>query len=269
VSGNVSTLERLLAQRHSGDVFVTECKDGPSQGVSHVRLDAWAMPRSWSHPWTTGYEIKVSRSDFLKDTKWPAYLPLCNYLYFVTPPGLIKPDEVPEQCGLLVCTKNGTRLYTKKKAPLREVEVPESLFRYILMSRTQVVGSRIMGGGRKPDREYWREWLDGRHADAALGRSVSAALRDRLTKKVSEVEVENIRLQAENKIHADLAAVLESAGISPHRFGVLARVQHICAGQVEESLEVNALRYRLKRAESAAREALVALDALASGEGAA
>src|SRR5258706_16426649 len=48
----------LLAEKHAADVFVPECKDGPSQGTQHFRMDAWAMLKSWSNPLTIGYEIK-------------------------------------------------------------------------------------------------------------------------------------------------------------------------------------------------------------------
>lgn len=48
-----------------------------------------------------GFEIKVSRSDFLKDDKWQTYLRYFNRFFFVTPPGLIKPDELPPEIYLL------------------------------------------------------------------------------------------------------------------------------------------------------------------------
>ena len=76
---------RLIESRHSGDLVVAECKDGPTHYARHRRLDAWVMRKSWSKPALYGYEIKVSRQDFLKDDKWPDYLPMCNELYFVCP----------------------------------------------------------------------------------------------------------------------------------------------------------------------------------------
>ena len=70
-----SDLLALLAKKHSADVFVPECKTGGTWAGTHLRLDAWAMRRSWTHPTVWGYEIKVSRSDFLSDDKWVGYLP--------------------------------------------------------------------------------------------------------------------------------------------------------------------------------------------------
>jgi len=50
---------------------------------------------------TKGYEIKVSRSDFLGDDKWDNYLKYCNYFYFVAPKGLIGKHELPDGVGLI------------------------------------------------------------------------------------------------------------------------------------------------------------------------
>lgn len=52
-----SEILKLLAIKHSGDVFVPECKDGPTHYVSHSRLDAWVMARSWSKPQNAGVVV--------------------------------------------------------------------------------------------------------------------------------------------------------------------------------------------------------------------
>jgi hypothetical protein len=74
-------VKRLLAKKHESDIFVEECKTGPAGSRS---LDGWAMEKSWANPRIIGYEVKVSRSDFLRDTKWHEYLDTCNEFYFVT-----------------------------------------------------------------------------------------------------------------------------------------------------------------------------------------
>lgn len=68
---NSSAIVALLAARHVNDVFIPECKDGPTQSGSHLRMDAWAMNKSWAHPCAIGYEVKVTRADFIGDNKWP------------------------------------------------------------------------------------------------------------------------------------------------------------------------------------------------------
>src|SRR5690606_37137616 len=144
-----------------------ECKDGPTHGAEHRRLDGWAMAKSWAHPTVTGYEVKVSRSDFLQDTKWPDYLPMCNELYFVCPTGLIQPPEVPAEVGLLWASKTGTKLYTKKKAQYRDVKIPEEVFRYVLMCRAKITDEHPSFGST---REYWERWLEDQQTDWQFGR---------------------------------------------------------------------------------------------------
>lgn len=86
--------------RHSGfngnmDVGVSEfCPYGEAR-----RLDLFYFSR-WSRQ-TRGYEIKVSRSDFVSDKKWKEYLKFCTHFYFVAPEGIIKPSELPKEIGLI------------------------------------------------------------------------------------------------------------------------------------------------------------------------
>ena len=69
---------------------------------------------------------------------------------------VIRVEEVPEQAGLLTVTKNGRKVITRKKAPVRNVEIPRKLFVYILMSRTEITS--YAGMRRKPV-EFWKEQL--------------------------------------------------------------------------------------------------------------
>lgn len=95
-----SFIKQVLAKKHSKDFFLCEVKTGPSWYTSGLGIiDAWAMKKSWANEKVTGYEIKVSRSDFVKDEKWTNYLPFCNEFYFICPKDLIKRDEV----GGLIC----------------------------------------------------------------------------------------------------------------------------------------------------------------------
>lgn len=64
-------IKHALARRHKEDMFFTEVKDGPT-GYQYSRIDALAIKISWSKYQLTGYEVKVSRSDFLRDSKWQA-----------------------------------------------------------------------------------------------------------------------------------------------------------------------------------------------------
>lgn len=208
---NSRDIVNLLAKKHSNDVFIDECKDGPTQSGSHFRLDGWAMKRSWANPLVVGYEIKVSRSDFLHDDKWPNYLGLCNQLYFVCPTGLIEPPEVPEGVGLMWTSKNGARLYTKCKAPHREVDIPDSLWRYILMCRCVITRENSLAS----ERGYWERWLVQKKLDWEFGRRVSSAIAKRVRDEVESVQFKNKRLEDLISKYEDVVRFLESIDVDP------------------------------------------------------
>jgi len=218
----VRDVAKLLAKKHSDDVFVEEVKNGPSWtgGDSTCRrIDAWAMKKSWSRPALYGYEIKVSRSDFLGDDKWPAYLDMCNMLCFVAPADVIKPEEVPEQVGLITVSKTGTRLYTKKKAPHREIEPPVDTLLYLLMRASGFGGPEQLGMGhrawtRQSNIEYWRDWLADKKEAREIGHRASMALRHKYAADVSEVQHELRWLKAELAKLSEVKVALDAAGVS-------------------------------------------------------
>jgi hypothetical protein len=104
---------------------------------SEVRLSSFDSPRIADFiaqdTWTGGYygagnprqyprhgfEIKVSRSDWLNELKQPdkaeAFIPYLHYWSLVVPEGMeIKDGELPNEWGLYIITKRGVRI---KKAP--------------------------------------------------------------------------------------------------------------------------------------------------------
>lgn len=132
----------LLNQRHSGDVIVTECKNGETWGARDLlKLDAWVLCRSYSPLRTIGYEIKVSRRDFETDQKWTGYLDLCHEFYFVCPAGLIRTPDLPQRVGIIWASKD--RLFTKRKAQRVEPDAQKlnGLLIYIVMARSQIVAN--------------------------------------------------------------------------------------------------------------------------------
>jgi len=200
----------LLATKHSKDVFIPECKTGPTHGARMQMLDAWVMNRSWAHATCYGYEIKVARSDFLGDDKWRGYLPYCNCFSFVCPPKLIAVEECPDGCGLYWTSVNGGRLFTKRKPPFREVDIPDSLWRYILMARTYV--------GREYEwnqRTQWEAWLAEKDEKKRLGQCCSKKLGELVQERITNVEAENRKLKDENKALASVRAVCDAMKISP------------------------------------------------------
>lgn len=206
------TIVELLRVKHAKDVFVTECKDGPSQSASHSRLDVWAMKKSWANPLSVGYEIKVSRGDFLQDNKWRSYLPCCNEFSFVAPKGLIKVDELSAECGLIELVGT-SRLVTRKRAPYRQIEPPETLYRYLLMCRAKITREWHDQQQSKADR--LREWLACKDENQQLAWEVSNAVKDHVRK----VQAKNDELTKRMCEYDEVKAFLKEIGLDPERLG--------------------------------------------------
>jgi Spy/CpxP family protein refolding chaperone len=191
-----ANLVRMLSNRHADAVFIDECKMGSSWNGTE-RLDAWVLLKTWSPMTAVGYEIKVSRSDFLRDTKWQRYLSVCHEFYFVAPKGVLTAAELPEQVGLL--EPAGQRLVCRRKATRREPNALDlvSLMAYALMSRSRTVANwhDANSGGKV---EFWRGWLADKIETQRVGHAASKRLReivDDERRKRREAEQERDRLQ--------------------------------------------------------------------------
>lgn len=87
-----------------------------SRHADAVAIGIWPSTGHQVH----GFEVKVSRTDFLNEMKDPsksqAIFRFCHRWSLATPPGLVKVDELPPNWGLV--TFDGKCLRTVKKAPL-------------------------------------------------------------------------------------------------------------------------------------------------------
>lgn len=226
-SMTASDAQHLLKEKHAEDIYVAECKTGSSWSSPTVQiLDGWAMKKSWRNPLATGYEIKITRSDFVRDDKWTGYLPYCNAFYFVCPSGMISLKEVPADAGLMYISKTGTRLFTKKKAPYREADKLESLYKYVLMWRASI--GRPTQDGDISQTAYWNKWMKIRDAEKELGHMVSRKVRELVADKVIKAECENRRLEVENQRLQEVKKVLDEMGVNLHNlqyYGIRQRIE--------------------------------------------
>jgi hypothetical protein len=159
-------------------MFFQEVKDGASTLGTHSRIDAMAIKISWTKPCIVGYEIKVSKSDFRRDEKWMAYLPMCNQLYFAVAPGVCTADEIPEMCGLVQYTENGG-LRTLKKAPYRVIAEPVDVYKHLMFKHIGEYGqidhhlprpARLL---QNVNAEAWRDYLEDKKTLRDMGTRVS------------------------------------------------------------------------------------------------
>lgn len=178
-------IKLALAEKHYKDFFLTEVKNGPTQIVtagSLKILDGLAIRKSWTSPCFTGYEVKISRGDFLRDAKFYTYEELCNCLYIVCPKGMIDRTELPESVGLMYYDPEKKTLTTRKKAIFRKIEYSPDLLLYIIFSR--------LSSDRYPffsdKHEYFKAYLDGKYDNRVLAHEVK-------TKLVAD----NVRLEQE------------------------------------------------------------------------
>ena len=201
-----------IQTRHTEDIFVPECNLG-SAFAGCKRIDAWAMKRTWKPVTTVGYEIKVSRGDFLNDDKWPVYLDYCHELWFACPWKLIDPKEVPEGCGLLWMNQGG-KMVRKVKAPRRNIS-DENLWKvmgYILMSRSRVTSSTYYTDEEAPKGiDYWKAWLEDRREGYVVGHKVSQAIN----KRVRDVVKRNAELEALYMRYDKMKENLRGLGLDP------------------------------------------------------
>jgi len=131
-------------------VFYSEVKSGPSWGQKTpwgtrnedlYIMDAVAIKKSWSRPCIEGYEIKVSRSDFLRDKKWQNYQAYCHKFSFVCPPGIVTLDDLKEHgdVGLLYYSPEHDTLFTKRRAMYRKIDMRSAevagMLMYLVMYR--------------------------------------------------------------------------------------------------------------------------------------
>lgn len=113
--------------------YFEELRIGTGYGPeAEQRIDAWAIALfPSSHFRRIAYEIKTSRGDFLRELSQPKKrrraLIFSNEYYFVTPPDLVKLEEVPVECGLIEL--RGGSLFTKMKAPWRDT--PPASWRFL------------------------------------------------------------------------------------------------------------------------------------------
>lgn len=202
-SASVAVIRKLLSVKHSKGDFITfevNC------GSKSQRMDAWALEGGWSKQSVTAYEIKLTRADFLQDKKWPIYLEYCNRLYFVAPKGVIERDEIPESCGLMELASTGTRLITRKKAPFRQVLIPQDMWvRALWRSREEEESETSL--------EDWKTFLLEKDDKKIIGAGVGYKISRMVSERCNEIISENQKLKRSSAESDRVVKDLKEAGL--------------------------------------------------------
>ena len=256
-------IKKLLEIKHNEDVFVPECRVGFGNTLGYI--DAWAMRKSWAKPMTWGYEIKVSRRDFVQDDKWNMYLPYCNQFYFVTLAEVAKEEEIPEGVGWMVVASTGGRIFTKRKAPVAQVEPEkmEKFYKAIIMSRAKIQGSNLFDQSRAKDRYYVEEFIRQKEENRHYGRFIRGKLRTLYNEKILKVEQKNLELVRQNENLSAVKTLLEGLGIDPSEWHPEDKVAQLLRGEHGERLRKELRDFEIK-ANTAVRASRAAMDVLAN-----
>lgn len=118
--------------------------------VHSQRPDVYTINKSYSNPKPLAYECKVSVGDFRSDVtkgKWHGYLDHACAVIFCAPEGIIKREDLPKTCGLMVRGENGWR--TVKGPTLSPVKLNQELLLKLLIDgvnaeHSQKVHERIL-----------------------------------------------------------------------------------------------------------------------------
>lgn len=100
-------MEVLRAHVGSNKIAVEELRMGSGYGSAQQRrIDLWVIdPGPATGCRSASYEVKVSRSDFLGElrqvNKQRSARLFADEFWYVTPEGLVEPDEVPDWAGLM------------------------------------------------------------------------------------------------------------------------------------------------------------------------
>ncbi|WP_334037439.1 hypothetical protein [Burkholderia gladioli] len=155
----------------------TDMQLGPA---GSPRPDVYSVPCSFARFQPVAYECKISVADFRRDVtagKWTSYLRFAAGVIFAAPAGLLKKDDIPSGCGLIVRGPDGWR--TLKGPTLKNMEnLPRDAWVKLIIDGLPREIERQKCQGRA---EIVSEWKLTHLLRAKLGDLVADAVRDRLS----------------------------------------------------------------------------------------
>jgi len=171
------------------DFFMTEVKSGSTwfDQKDMKILDGMAIVKSWVHPCIKGFEVKVSRSDFLGDPKWYTYFPLVNEFYMVCPEKMIERSEIPTTCGLLWYRPKSKTFLMKQKATYGGGQPTADMLMYIIMNKLDADRIPFLSNKAEEIREYLRCKEDKKHIGYILATTMAKRVSD-LEEKLHDYE---------------------------------------------------------------------------------
>ncbi|KVP40864.1 hypothetical protein [Burkholderia ubonensis] len=270
---NHDDLARDLAEhlRGASDRLVwTDMQLGPA---GSPRPDVYSVPCSFTRFQPIAYECKISVADFRRDVtagKWTSYLRFAAGVIFAAPAGLLKKEDIPAGCGLIVRGPDGWR--SLKGPTLKNMEnLPRDAWVKLIIDGM----ARLANHAHEQLRTgLCNEWTLEKKLRARLGNVVADAVRDqqhaerrlktatdRLESLADEAERERRLILDRAKEHAERdAAQVDGARIELARALGLSEsagaweIASACkeaARRLSTDAEVKRLRHQLERIQNA------------------
>lgn len=209
--------------------------------AAHRTIDFFAM-----HTWASkgfrrvAVEVKVSRADFMREIEDPSkrepWIVRSNEFYFAVPTGLVKPDEVPEECGLFECGKTLRRTKVAMQRKLSDDSLSPSFVAVLLRNAASRARNENLELRRRIDQfskfegrdvsldefeqafeernEVWRKHLD----DGSMHRA-----RIRLSDEIRKALWAAHQLE---RIHRDMRYLVEALGRDADDKSILSESVH-------------------------------------------
>ncbi|WP_186270085.1 hypothetical protein [Burkholderia gladioli] len=248
----------------------TDMQLGPA---GSPRPDVYSVPCSFARFQPVAYECKISVADFRRDVtagKWTSYLRFAAGVIFAAPAGLLKKDDIPAGCGLIVRGPDGWR--TLKGPTLKNMEnLPRDAWVKLIIDGLPREIERAKREGRA---EIVSEWKLTHLLRAKLGDLVAEAVRDRLSAehrlhdatealktaaKEAEDERQLILSRSRERAQRDAtqidearAALAQSLGLRADAGAVqISMACHEAARRLNADTEIQRLRHLIERMQMA------------------
>ncbi|MDD1789074.1 hypothetical protein [Burkholderia gladioli] len=260
----------------------TDMQLGPA---GSPRPDVYSVPCSFARFQPVAYECKISVADFRRDVtagKWTSYLRFAAGVIFAAPAGLLKKDDIPAGCGLIVRGPDGWR--SLKGPTLKNMEnLPRDAWVKLIIDGLAREVERQKREGRAA---IVSEWKLTHLLRAKLGDLVAEAVRDRLSAehrlhdatealktaaKEAEDERQLILSRSRERAQRDATLIDEARAKLATALGlrrnadamVIAQACHEAARRLNADREIQRLRAQLDRVQAALETAAEPLPAIA------
>ncbi len=114
------------SERHQARGYVSDPSDPYPATVWTRRIDGLMFDGNSTR---TAIEVKISRADFLRETeeKRRPWRKITNRFVYATPAGLLRPEEIPDGCGLWEADGNAVRIVKRARSNPKPEPIPHQV----------------------------------------------------------------------------------------------------------------------------------------------